>query len=152
MRLQGPKLVFLPILVVNWVSSCLSFFLSSSTDCCYIYFRCSYLYNYYNYSRLLSFADTIERGDRGVKAGSKRGWRQGDFTELFQECPCPWPLITLHLNHTHDFYIPHLCFDVQINRVPNIISFGIYKCQIRIFLITKISISQLDLQTYSFYP
>jgi hypothetical protein len=32
---------------LNWVSSCLSFFLSGST-CCYISFHCSYLYNYYN--------------------------------------------------------------------------------------------------------
>jgi len=39
-------------LVVNWVSSCVSFFLRASS-CCYIYFHCSYLYNYYNYSLTL---------------------------------------------------------------------------------------------------
>jgi hypothetical protein len=43
--------------------------------CCYIYFYCSYLYNYYNHSRTLCiklikfhyFADAPERGDRVVK-------------------------------------------------------------------------------------
>jgi hypothetical protein len=53
------------------------------------------------------FADTTERGDRGVKGGPKRGWRQGYFTDnsngsqglnllldiLFHPGfvkPCPW--------------------------------------------------------------
>jgi len=37
---------------VNWVSSYLSFF-HERLHWCYIYFHCSYLYNYYNYSQTL---------------------------------------------------------------------------------------------------
>jgi len=43
MKLRKPS-----ILMVNWVSSCLSFFLSASIAGCYIYFHCSELYNYHN--------------------------------------------------------------------------------------------------------
>jgi hypothetical protein len=63
--------------------------------CCYIYFHCSYLYNYDSYSRTLCikclsfsisywdlikipyFADTLKRGDRAWKQAQ----RQGDFTD-----------------------------------------------------------------------
>jgi hypothetical protein len=80
---MGPKLVFPPILMVNWVSSYLSFFLSASTSC-YIYFHCSYLDNYYNYSWTLCikcwdivkfpyFAAITERGDSGWKQAQREG-------------------------------------------------------------------------------
>jgi hypothetical protein len=71
------------------LSFILSFLFPDRLHCCYTYFHCSYLYNYYNYSRTLCikcwafrtelqhfiltfnknvltyFADTIEREDRG---------------------------------------------------------------------------------------
>ncbi len=52
MKQLGPKLVFPPILVINGISSPLSFFLSASTSATHIFHR-SYLYNYYNYFRSL---------------------------------------------------------------------------------------------------
>jgi len=74
------------------LSFILSFLFPERLHCCYIHFHCSYLYNCYNYFRTLCiphrdwtkfsyFADTTERGHRGVKAGPKRGWRQSDFTD-----------------------------------------------------------------------
>ncbi len=38
---------------LNFILSCLSFLWSASTAATYIYFQCSYLDNYYNYSRTL---------------------------------------------------------------------------------------------------
>ncbi len=43
--------------VINWVSSYLCYF--SSLDCYSLCFHCSYLYNYYNYSRILYIKYTI---------------------------------------------------------------------------------------------
>jgi hypothetical protein len=87
------------IFVVNWVSSCLSFFLLSASTAATHIFTWSYLYNYYNYSRTLcikcwvsvfrtelqrfilwfnkmsfTFADTTERGDRGWKEAQIQGY------------------------------------------------------------------------------
>jgi hypothetical protein len=76
------------ILVVNWVSSCLSFFLSASTAVTYIFtapartttiitlepcalnaefqhFVLSCSISYYDLIKCLYFADNTERGDRG---------------------------------------------------------------------------------------
>jgi hypothetical protein len=49
----GPKLVLPPILVVNWVSSSLSFFLSASSAAMLHILSLLHLYNYYKYSRTL---------------------------------------------------------------------------------------------------
>jgi hypothetical protein len=91
-------------LVVNWVSSCLSFCMSASTAATYIftdrnfrttiiilepralnvefeYFRLSCSILYWDLIKCLHFADTTERGDRGWKGDSKRGWRQGYFRD-----------------------------------------------------------------------
>jgi len=94
---EGVKLRKLSILVVNWFSSCLSFFQSASTAS-YTYFHYSYLHNYYNYSRTLCikcwylsisywdlkkfhyFADTTERGVWGWKEAQRQGEVQ-DFTD-----------------------------------------------------------------------
>jgi hypothetical protein len=40
----------------------------------------SFSISYWDLIKFLYFADTIERGDRGVKGGPKTGWRQGYFT------------------------------------------------------------------------
>jgi hypothetical protein len=45
----GAWMLIMYILMVSWVSSCLSFFLSR-LDCCYIHFHCSYLYTSNNSS------------------------------------------------------------------------------------------------------
>jgi len=96
MKLRKPSL-----LVVNWVSSCLSFFLSASTAPTYIFtaltctttiislepcalnaefqhFVLRWSISYWDLIKCSYFADTTERGDRGVKGGPKTGWRQGE--------------------------------------------------------------------------
>jgi len=70
------------------LSFILSFLFPEHHQCCYIYFHCSYLYNYYYYSRTLCiecwvsywdlikypyFTDTTERGDRGWKEPQRQG-------------------------------------------------------------------------------
>jgi hypothetical protein len=91
---RGVKLTKPSILVVNWVSSCLSFFSERLHCCCYIYLYFHYSYLYYNFCnyiwtlciRLLSFsisywdlikfpyfADTTERGDKGWKEAQIQG-------------------------------------------------------------------------------
>jgi len=54
------------------LSFTLSFLFPELLHCYYIYFHCSHLYNYYNYSPILTFADTIERGDRGESRPKER--------------------------------------------------------------------------------
>ncbi len=90
-----PKLVFPPILVLNWVSfTPLSFFLSASTAATYIF---TYLYSYYNYSRTLcGVQHFILRYNKvsllciyhwkrwqGVKAEGMGGEREGDLTDNY---------------------------------------------------------------------
>jgi hypothetical protein len=71
----------------------------TASNWCYIYFHCSYVYNYYNTSNVvhwmqqifnISYPDDIklpfstdltQRGDKGVKAGPKTGCRQDYFKE-----------------------------------------------------------------------
>ncbi len=85
--------------MVNWVSSCLSFFVSSSTAATYIFIAlncttaiispepCAFNAEYQHF--ILRFIKmsllcgyTTERGDRGgVKGGPKTGWRQGYFMD-----------------------------------------------------------------------
>jgi hypothetical protein len=84
------------ILVVNWVSSCLSFFLRASTAATYIftapncattiihlepralnaefqYFVLSCSISYWDLIKCLYFRDTTERGDRGWKDAQRQG-------------------------------------------------------------------------------
>jgi hypothetical protein len=75
------------------LSFILCFIFPERLYCCYIYFHCSYLYNYYSYSRTLCikcisypdqikfpyFADTTETGDRGAKAEEMVGETEGDL-------------------------------------------------------------------------
>ncbi len=84
------------ILVVNWVSSCLSFFLSASTAATYIFsalpytitiislqpcalnadfehFLLSCSISYWDLIKCPYFADTTERGDRGWKEVQRQG-------------------------------------------------------------------------------
>jgi hypothetical protein len=84
------------ILVVNWVSSCLSFLLSASTPTTYIFTApiCTATILVSNLVRqMLSFSISFwdnkisslcryhwKRG-YGVKADWKTGWKQGDFTD-----------------------------------------------------------------------
>jgi len=94
---EGVKLRKPSIFVINWFSSCLSFF-QSRLPCSYIYFHHSYLHNYYNYSRTLCikcwylsipysdlkkfhyFADTTETGVWGWKEAQRQG-EDRDFTD-----------------------------------------------------------------------
>jgi hypothetical protein len=84
------------ILVVNWVSSCLSFFLCASSAATYIftapncattiidlepcalnaefqYFVLSCSISYWDLIKCLYFRDTTERGDRGWKDAQRQG-------------------------------------------------------------------------------
>jgi hypothetical protein len=99
MKLRKPS-----ILVVNWVSSCLSFFLGASTVAIYIFiahnitatvislepgalnaeFRhfilsCSILC--WDLIKCLLLCGYHWKRGKGVKAGPKTGWRQGYFTD-----------------------------------------------------------------------
>jgi hypothetical protein len=99
MKLRKPS-----ILVVNWVSFCLSFFLSASTattcifpapNCTitiislepralnakYQHFILSSSISCWDFKKCLYFVDTTERGDMGWKEAPKTGWRQGYFTD-----------------------------------------------------------------------
>jgi hypothetical protein len=84
MKWLGPKLVIPPILVVNWVSSYLSFVLSTSTAATYIFtaptcritivtFKPCALNAYYDLIKFHYFVDTTERGDRGWKQAQRWG-------------------------------------------------------------------------------
>ncbi len=80
---MGPKLVFLPIWVVNWVSSCLSFLQSTSTVATYILnastctttimmlkpyaLMQSVNISYWDSIKFPYFANTAKRQDRGWK-------------------------------------------------------------------------------------
>jgi hypothetical protein len=88
MNWLAPKLVFPPILVVNWVSSYLLFVLSTSTAATYIFtaptcritivtFKPCALNAYYDLIKFHYYVDTTERGDRGWKQAQ----RQGHFTD-----------------------------------------------------------------------
>jgi hypothetical protein len=104
MKLRKPL-----ILVVKWVSSCLSFFLSASTAAASIFsasnctttiislgpcalnaeFQHSILswsISYWDLIKCLYFADTTERRDRGVRGGPKTEWRQGYCTLFSPDC------------------------------------------------------------------
>jgi hypothetical protein len=93
---RGMELRKSSILVLNWVSSCLSFFLSASTAATYIFsapnctttiislepcalhaehrhFILSCSISYWDLSECLYFADTTERGDRGWKEAQRQG-------------------------------------------------------------------------------
>jgi len=84
------------VLVVNWISSCLSFFLSASTAATYIFTSLNYTtpiislgpralnaefqhfilscnISYWDLIRYLYFADITERGDRGWKEAQRQG-------------------------------------------------------------------------------
>jgi hypothetical protein len=82
----APKLVFPSILVVNW-----------------------------DLIKFPYFADTTERGDRGVKAGPKTWWKQGDFIDnssvlQSQTWRAGWgSLIPFSGDHCHSFAINQLC-------------------------------------------
>ncbi len=74
-------------MVVNWVSSCLSFFLSASTAAAYIFTAptctttlepCALNAEFNEISLLCGYH--WKRG-LGVKALPQRGWRQGDFMD-----------------------------------------------------------------------
>ncbi len=101
----GPKLVFPPILVVNWASLCRSFFAcappllhNTILTIPYLYYndtRTSLVHLMLNFSisycdliKFPYFADTTVRGDWGESTGDKvwkRGWRQGDFRDKSHE-------------------------------------------------------------------
>jgi hypothetical protein len=74
MKLKKPS-----ILVVNWVSSCLSFSLSASTANTYIFTapNCTTtiisLQQYWDLLKCLYFADTTKRWDRGWKEAQRQG-------------------------------------------------------------------------------
>jgi hypothetical protein len=104
----GPKLVFPPILVVNWVSSCLSFFLSAFTAATYIFTApvqllslVSYLVHgnaefqhfisYWDLIKFPYFADTAEKRDRGWKPAQRQGEGRVtlEITVLALVGPCP---------------------------------------------------------------
>jgi hypothetical protein len=93
---RGMKLRKPSVLVVNWVSSCLSFFLSASTAATYIFTSLSYTttiislvpralnaefqhfilscsISYWDLIKYPYFADTTERGDRGWKEAQRQG-------------------------------------------------------------------------------
>jgi hypothetical protein len=92
---KGPKLVFPPILVVNWVSSSLSFFLSAPTAATYIFTTPTYITStctstlitpkpralnaeFHHFilrfnKNFICFADTTERRDRGWKQAQREG-------------------------------------------------------------------------------
>jgi hypothetical protein len=94
----GPRLVFPAILVVNWVSSCLSFFLER-LHCCYIYFSCSYVHTLdpcasnvefiVDLIKCLYSVDTNQRGHKGWKQTGGQGedrvtlWITLIFLKLF---------------------------------------------------------------------
>jgi hypothetical protein len=91
MKLKKPS-----VLVVNWVSSCLSFFLSASTAASYIFTSLNYTIaiislgpralnaefqhfivscniSYWDLVKYLYFVDITERGDRGWKEAQRQG-------------------------------------------------------------------------------
>jgi hypothetical protein len=84
---QGMKLRKISILVVNWVSSCLSFFLSASTAATYIFTAhngtttiislepCALAFSNWYLLKCLYFGDTTERfpGDSGWKEAQRQG-------------------------------------------------------------------------------
>jgi hypothetical protein len=55
----GVKLWYAPLFVPNWVWSSFDpafpFSFMSASNCCYTYFHCSYMYNYYNYLEPCAF-------------------------------------------------------------------------------------------------
>ncbi len=89
-KITGPKLVFPPILVINWVSSCLSFSLSASSAATYIFTAptCTvtiislefqhFIVRFNKFSLLCGYC--WKKG-RGVKACPKTEWKQGDFLD-----------------------------------------------------------------------
>jgi hypothetical protein len=116
----GPKLVFPPILVISWVSSCLSFFLSASTAATYIYLLLlpiQLLLNNYSWTLCIKcwFQDFILRfnktsllcryhwGDRRWKWAQRHGQVKVTFPD----------------NSITSLYFPHnvLCFNIVNNFV-----------------------------------
>jgi hypothetical protein len=91
------KLIKPSILVVNWVSSCLSFLLSASTAATYIFTAltkmnlepCALNAEFRHFLRFNKSVFTLwipQKARIGVKRGGpKRGWRQGYFTDNFNK-------------------------------------------------------------------
>jgi hypothetical protein len=67
--------------VVNWVSYHVPFFLSACGACCYIYFHCSYLYNYYNYSRTVCIKCILRFSKISLLCRGDRGETESDFMD-----------------------------------------------------------------------
>jgi hypothetical protein len=84
-------------LVVNWVSSCLSFFLSASTAATYIFIaptskttiiplesctlNAGFQHLILRFNQISLLCRYHWRRGKGLKAGPKPGWREGDFLD-----------------------------------------------------------------------
>ncbi len=108
---QRPKVVFPPILVVNWVSSDLSFFLSSSTAATYIFTAptctitiitlepCALNAEFQNFIPRFNKNSLLSRyhWKRGFwVGGGKQAQKQGDFKDNFTMYEKNWNLKFFH--------------------------------------------------------